>query len=81
VRSLCAADTGKEKEEIAPQRPGAPKRSRSVNPLLVTEKFSGNLEIASTATPLPAALPLFAIGRGGLGLLGWRSKRKAHRQI
>jgi hypothetical protein len=30
-----------------------------------------------TATPLPAALPLFATGIGGLSLLGWRRKRKA----
>jgi hypothetical protein len=30
-----------------------------------------------TATPLPAALPLFATGLAGLGLLGWRRKRKA----
>jgi len=49
----------------------------------------GNLELnnndgatftASTttaATPIPAALPLFATGIGGLGLLGWRRKRKA----
>jgi hypothetical protein len=29
------------------------------------------------ATPIPAALPLFATGIGGLGLLGWRRKRKA----
>jgi len=29
------------------------------------------------ATPLPAALPLFAGGLGALGLLGWRRKRKA----
>jgi len=29
------------------------------------------------ATPIPAALPLFASGLGGLGLLGWRRKRKA----
>jgi hypothetical protein len=28
-------------------------------------------------TPLPAALPLFATGLGGLGLLGWRRKKKA----
>ena len=28
------------------------------------------------ATPLPAALPLFGTGLGGLGLLGWRRKRK-----
>jgi len=27
-------------------------------------------------TPIPAALPLFASGLGGLGLLGWRRKRK-----
>jgi hypothetical protein len=32
---------------------------------------------AVTATPLPAALPLFATGLGALGLLGWRRKRKA----
>ncbi len=32
---------------------------------------------APGATPLPAALPLFASGLGGLGLLGWRRKRKA----
>jgi hypothetical protein len=31
----------------------------------------------TSATPLPAALPLFATGIGGLGLLGWRRKRKA----
>ena len=30
-----------------------------------------------TATPLPAALPLFATGLGAMGLLGWRRKRKA----
>ena len=29
------------------------------------------------ATPLPAALPLFATGLGALGLLGWWRKRKA----
>jgi hypothetical protein len=29
------------------------------------------------ATPIPAALPLFATGIGGLGLLGWRRKRRA----
>ena len=29
-----------------------------------------------SATPLPAALPLFASGLGALGLLGWRRKRK-----
>ena len=34
-----------------------------------------NTQIASTATPLPAALPLFATGLSALGLLGWRRKR------
>jgi hypothetical protein len=32
--------------------------------------------VATSATPLPAALPLFATGLGALGLLGWRRKRK-----
>jgi hypothetical protein len=32
---------------------------------------------ATSATPLPAALPLFATGLGALGLIGWRRKRKA----
>ena len=31
----------------------------------------------AAATPLPAALPLFATGLGAMGLLGWRRKRKA----
>ena len=30
-----------------------------------------------SATPLPAALPLFASGLGAMGLLGWRRKRKS----
>jgi hypothetical protein len=30
-----------------------------------------------TATPLPAALPLFAGGLGAMGLLGWRRKKTA----
>jgi hypothetical protein len=37
--------------------------------------ISGNFSDA--ATPLPAALPLFATGLGALGLLGWRRKRNA----
>ena len=34
------------------------------------------LTVTIGATPLPAALPLFATGLGGLGLLGWRRKRR-----
>jgi len=37
----------------------------------------GSWSSNTAATPLPAALPLFATGLGGLGLLGWRRKRKA----
>jgi hypothetical protein len=38
--------------------------------------YQGLTEIGSAETPLPAALPLFATGLGGLGLLGWRRKRQ-----
>ncbi len=31
----------------------------------------------ASATPLPAALPLFASGIGAMGFIGWRRKRKA----
>jgi hypothetical protein len=39
----------------------------------ITGTYTGTL---TAATPLPAALPLFATGLGTLGLLGWRRKRK-----
>lgn len=39
--------------------------------------FEGLATPATSETPLPAALPLFATGLGALGLLGWRRKRKA----
>ncbi|MGZ5835324.1 MAG: PEP-CTERM sorting domain-containing protein [Xanthobacteraceae bacterium] len=32
--------------------------------------------IEPSATPVPAALPLFATGLGALGFLGWRRKKK-----
>jgi len=35
------------------------------------------IEVGAAATPLPAALPLFATGLGALGLMGWRRKNKA----
>jgi len=37
---------------------------------------AANMEF-SAATPVPAALPLFATGLGVMGLLRWRKKRKA----
>ncbi len=40
-------------------------------PVSITEQIS-----ETPATPLPAALPLFATGLGAMGLLGWRRKRK-----
>jgi hypothetical protein len=39
--------------------------------------FAITYDLVSDGTvPLPAALPLFATGLAGLGLLGWRTKRK-----
>jgi hypothetical protein len=40
------------------------------------DNFTGTINPAAAATPLPAALPLFATGLGAMGLLGWRRKRK-----
>jgi hypothetical protein len=50
----------------------------SANPVIVytfeeVDSASGN---AVLATPLPAALPLFATGLGALSFFGWRRKRK-----
>ena len=36
-----------------------------------------SVSAATPAVPLPAALPLFATGLAGLGLLGWRRKKAA----
>jgi hypothetical protein len=36
----------------------------------------GTFQDLGFATPLPAALPLFATGIGAMGLIGWRRKRK-----
>ena len=50
-------------------------------PMIDIYDSSGDLSTVSTffspaATPLPAALPLFATGLGVMGLFGWRKKRK-----
>jgi hypothetical protein len=37
---------------------------------------AGSWGLQTSATPLPAALPLFATGLGALGVFGWRRKRK-----
>ena len=58
--------------------PGSPSDAAwnySVVPVESAE-FIAAFSDGSTATPLPAALPLFASGLGGLGLLGLRRKRK-----
>jgi len=40
--------------------------------LSVTYSF----DVPPSGVPLPAALPLFASGAAGLGVLGWRNRRK-----
>ncbi len=50
-------------------------------PDFTSATFSSNdpsFEFALGATPLPAALPLFATGLGTLCLVGWRRKRKQY---
>ena len=54
----------------------------SLDPNLVAQGYSiltsqGIGNSLASATPLPAALPLFTTGLGVVGLLGWRRKRKA----
>ena len=48
------------------------------NTLYFTDGINGETHglFGAIATPLPAALPLFASGLAALGLLGWRRKRK-----
>ena len=42
-----------------------------------SETLAFELTGTVAATPLPAALPLFATGVGAMGIFGWRRKRKA----
>ena len=58
---------------------GNPDAGITVDDLKITLHIlgsSGNIDNI-VLTPLPAALPLFATGLAGLGLLGWRRKKKA----
>lgn len=45
--------------------------------IIVSDGVGNSGSCGSSATPLPAALPLFATGLGALGLLARRRKRKA----
>jgi uncharacterized protein (TIGR03118 family) len=49
------------------------------NTLFFADGINGEADglIGAIQTPIPAALPLFATGLAGLGLIGWRRKRKA----
>jgi hypothetical protein len=50
-----------------------------VSGVLENTNFTQTFQIlgpGTSATPLPATLPLFATGLGALGLLGWHRKRK-----
>jgi hypothetical protein len=42
----------------------------------VTDGPGSPVTFTLATTPIPATLPLFAAGLAGLGLLGWRTKRK-----
>ena len=39
--------------------------------------LAGAGNVLVTATPIPAALPLFVSALGGLGYLGWRRRKAA----
>jgi hypothetical protein len=53
-----------------------PPHSFSTNVGALDITSAGDATFTAVVTPLPATLPLFAIGLGALGLLGWRRKRK-----
>jgi hypothetical protein len=70
---------------VNPAPPGAYWGVSGIGGTGLIEWYANNVQVVisspenlqfSAVTPLPAALPLFATGLGGLGLLGWRRKRK-----
>jgi hypothetical protein len=56
-------------------QPGTPATGNAYGELTSNPSAFGVGTFAVTATPVPAALPLFAGGLGALGLFGWRKKR------
>jgi len=61
----------------------AERRNASIANSAPTNLCLGDGPCSSTvsAVPIPATLPLFASGLAGLGLLGWRRKRKTSAAI
>ena len=59
------------------QNSGPSSATHSIDGPIASESFSILGTYTVSSVPLPAALPLFASGLVGLGLLGWRRKRKA----
>lgn len=55
--------------------------SGTIGSVVLTDTGTAAFEYGISATPLPAALPLFASGLGAMGLFGWRRKRKTKRTI
>jgi hypothetical protein len=47
----------------------------------INSETDGLFGAIDATTPLPAALSLFANRLGGLGLLGWRRKRKSRAKV
>lgn len=50
--------------------------SGTIGSVVLTDTGAAAFEYGVSATPLPAAFPLFASGLGVMGLFGWRRKRK-----
>jgi hypothetical protein len=76
IQNPCTVDY-----TFTPQSAGLHNQILAISAKFIDGSFVTSTDISLTgtgiaATPLPAALPLFATGLGALGLLGWRRKRK-----